>query len=152
MDSQPNNSWNHYTYIDTIPEDTLGINVCTMDFSIKLRTTPGELPSDRAFHELIRNPKLIKDEFTIKREEILPFLSSLEEAAGGRGTFRHLTVDSPHIRDNKWNLKFLNLYLSPLNNGFIVCDRNSRAIRWKEIIPNIIKKELYKQNTTENKQ
>lgn len=141
------NTWNHYTYIDTIPENTLGINVCTMDFHIKLRHTLGELPADRAFHELIRNPKLIKDDFVIKREEILPFLHSLEEATGGKGTFRHLTVNSKAIRSDKWQLKFLNLYLSPLNNGFVVCDRNSRAIRWKEIIPNIVQEELCWQNT-----
>ena len=140
-------TWNHYTYIDTIPEETLGINVCTMDFHIKLRHTLGELPADRAFHELIRNPKLIKDDFVIKREEVLPFLHSLEEATGGKGTFRHLTVNSKVIRSDKWQLKFLNLYLSPLNNGFVVCDRNSRAIRWKEIIPNIVQKELCWQNT-----
>lgn len=141
-------TWNHYTYIDAIPEDTLGINVCTLDFQIRLRNTIGELPSDRAFHELIRNPKLIKEDFIIKREEVLPFLHSLEEATGGKGTFRHLVVDSPYIRDGgRWLLKFLNLYLSPLNNGFIVCNRISRAIRWREIIPNIRTEELHWQNT-----
>lgn len=140
-------TWNHYTYIDAIPEDTLGINVCTMDFHIKLRNTLGELPADRAFYELIRNPKLIKNEFIIKREEILPFLHSLEEATGGKGTFRHLTVNSKVIRSDKWELKVLNLYISPLNNGFIVCNRNSRAIKWKEIIPNIVQEELHWQNT-----
>lgn len=140
-------TWNHYTYIGAIPEDTLGINVCTLDFTIKLRSTLGELPADRAFHELIRNPKLIKEDFIIKREEVLPFLHSLEEATGGRGTFRHLVVNSKTIRSERWELKILNLYLSPLNNGFVVCDRNSRAIRWREIIPSIIKEELHWQNT-----
>ena len=89
----------------------------------------------------------VRDEFIIKREEVLPFLHSLEEATGGRGTFRHIILNSRTIRSEKWELKFLNLYLSPLNNGFIVCDRNSRAIRWRLIIPQIIQEELHWQNT-----
>lgn len=139
---QGNQGWVYYKELDPIPENLLGLSVCTLDFKIWPRYAIGELPADRPFHELIRNPKLIKEEFIIKKEELHSFLSSLEEATGGKGTFRHLTVDTPLIRDNKWNLKFLNLYLSPLNNGFIVCNRISRAIRWREIIPNINHKDL----------
>ena len=139
---QGNKGWVYYKELDPIPENLLGLNVCTLDFKVRPRYTLGELPADRPFHELIRSPKLIKEEFIIKKEELLPFLSSLEEATGGKGTFRHLTVTTPLIRDNKWDLKFLNLYLSPLNDGFIVCNRVSRAIRWREIIPNINHKDL----------
>lgn len=142
-------TWNHYSYIDKIPEDTLGISLCTMDFGIKLRNVPGTLPEDRAFHELIRNPKLIKDDFVIKTEEILPFISSLEEATGGRGTFRHLVTKSSVLRNDRWNFKIIRFYLSPLNNGFIVCDRYSRAVRWREIIPSIVKEELSFQDSTQ---
>lgn len=142
QDKQGNQGWVYYKELDPIPENLLGLNVCTLDFKVRPRYTLGELPADRPFHELIRNPKLIKEEFIIKKEELLPFLSSLEEATGGKGTFRHLTVTTPLIRDNKWDLKFLNLYLSPLNDGFVVCNRVSRAIRWREIIPNINHKDL----------
>lgn len=139
---QEGQGWVYYKELDPIPDNLLGLNVCTLDFKVRPRYTLGELPADRPFHELIRSPKLIKEEFIIKKEELLPFLSSLEEATGGKGTFRHLTVTTPLIRDNKWDLKFLNLYLSPLNDGFIVCNRVSRAIRWREIIPNINHKDL----------
>ena len=139
---QGNQGWVYYKELDPIPENLLGLSVCTLDFKVRPRYTLGELPEDRAFHELIRTPSLIKDGFIIKKEEIIPFLSSLEEATGGKGTFRYLTINTPLIRDNKWNLKFLNLYLSPLNDGFIVCNRISRAIRWREIIPNINHKDL----------
>lgn len=139
---QGNQGWVYYKELDPIPDNLLGLNVCTLDFKVYPRYTIGELPADRPFHELIRNPKLIKEEFIIKREELPQFLSSLEEATGGKGTFRHITVTTPLIRDNKWNLKFLNLYLSPLNDGFIVCNRISRAIRWREIIPHINHKDL----------
>ena len=142
QDKQGNQGWVYYKELDPIPDNLLGLNVCTLDFKVRPRYTLGELPEDRAFHELIRTPSLIKDDFIIKKEEIIPFLSSLEEATGGKGTFRHLTVNTPLIRDNKWDLKFLNLYLSPLNDGFIVCNRISRAIRWREIIPNINHKDL----------
>ena len=104
--------------------------------------TLGELPEDRAFHELVRTPSLIKDDFIIKKEEIIPFLSSLEEASGGKGTFRFLHATTPTIKDRKWDLKFLNLYLNPIGEGFIVCNRISRAIRYKDIIPNIDKSTL----------
>lgn len=142
QETQEGQGWVYYKELDPIPDGLLGLNVCTLDFKVKPRFSIGELPKDRAFHELIRNPRLIKDDFIIKKEEILPFLSSLEEATGGKGTFRHLTVSTPLIRDNKWDLKFLNLYLSPLNDGFIVCNRISTAIRWREIIPNINHKDL----------
>lgn len=140
---QGNQGWVYYRELDPIPDNLLGLNVCTLDFKVKPRFTIGELPEDRAFHELVRNPKLIKDDFIIHSEDIIDFLSLLEEATGGEGTFRHLTVMASTIRNYKWNLKFLNLYLSPLNNGFIVCDRFSRAIRYKDIIPNIVYADLY---------
>jgi hypothetical protein len=139
---QGNQGWVYYKELDPIPENLLGLNVCTLDFKVHPRYVLGELQEDRAFHELIRNPKLIKEDFIIKREEIPIFLSDLENATGGKGTFRHLTVNTPVIKDTKWDLKFLNLYLSPLNDGFIVCNRISRAIRWREIIPNINQKDL----------
>ena len=139
---QESQGWVYYKELDPIPDNLLGLNVCTLDFKVKPRYTIGELPADRAFHELIRNPQLIKEDFIIKREEIPAFLLDLEEATGGKGTFRHLTVTTPLIRDKKWDLKFLNLYLNPFNNGFIVCNRVSKAIRWKEIIPNINQKDL----------
>ena len=139
---QGNQGWVCYKELDPIPENLLGLNVCTLDFKVHPRYVLGELQEDRAFHELIRNPKLIKEDFIIKREEIPIFLSDLENATGGKGTFRHLTVNTPVIKDTKWDLKFLNLYLSPLNDGFIVCNRVSRAIRWREIIPNINQKDL----------
>ena len=152
MTNQPinkgNQDWVYYKELDPIPENLMGLNICTLDFKVKTRFTIGELPEDRAFHELIRNPKLIKDAFTIKPSEIVPFLSLLEEETGGKGTFRYLTVTTNTIRQAKWNLKFLNLYLNPIGDGtFIVCDRNSRALRWREIIPNINKKDLAWQNT-----
>lgn len=139
---QESQGWVYYKELDPIPDNLLGLNVCTLDFKVKPRYAIGELPADRAFHELIRNPQLIKEDFIIKREEIPAFLSTLEEATGGKGTFRHLTVTTPLIRDKKWDLKFLNLYLSPFNNEFIVCNRVSKAIRWKEIIPHINQKDL----------
>ena len=139
---QESQGWVYYKELDPIPDNLLGLNVCTLDFKVKPRYTIGELPADRAFHELIRNPQLIKEDFIIKREEIPAFLSTLEEATGGKGTFRHLTVTTPLIRDKKWDLKFLNLYLSPFNNEFRVCNRVSKAIRWKEIIPHINQKDL----------
>lgn len=142
QDKQGNQGWVYYKELDPIPENLLGLNVCTLDFKVHPRYVLGELQEDRAFHELIRNPKLIKEDFIIKREEIPIFLSDLENATGGKGTFRHLTVNTPVIKDTKWDLKFLNLYLSPLNDGFIVCNRVSRAIRWREIIPNINQKDL----------
>lgn len=145
---QDSQGWVYYKELDPIPDNLLGLNICTLDFKVKPRFSIGELPADRAFHELIRNPKLIKDDFVITREELLPFINALEETTGGKGTFRHLTVRTPLIRDEKWDLKFLNLYLSPLNNGFIVCNRVSRAIRWREVIPNIVKEDLYWQDTT----
>ena len=147
VESQESQGWVYYKELDPIPDDLLGLNVCTLNFFVKPRVTIGTLPEDRAFHELIRNPRLIKDDFIIQKDQLPLFLSSLEENTGGKGTFRHLTVNTPHIRDNKWNLKFLNIYISPLNNGFIVCDKFSRAIRWKEIIPNIVKDDLVWQNS-----
>lgn len=147
--NQESQGWVYYKELDPIPDNLLGLNVCTLNFFVKPRTAIGTLPEDRAFYELIRNPQLIKDDFIIQKDQILPFLSSLEENTGGKGTFRHLTVNTPLIRDNKWDLKFLNLYLNPLDNGFIVCNKVSRAIRWKEIIPNIVKDDLMWQNTKE---
>lgn len=137
-----NQGWVYYKKLDPIPDNLLGLSVCTLDFKVKPRFNIGELPSDRAFFELIRNPKLIKDDFIISREEIPQFLSDLEEATGGKGTFRHLSVTTPLIKDRKWGLKFLHIYVSPLDNGFIVCNRTSTAIRWREIIPNINHKDL----------
>lgn len=151
QNTQENQGWVYYKELDPIPDNLLGLNVCTLDFKVRPRYTLGELPADRAFHELIRNPKLIKEDFLIQREEIPDFLSSLEEATGGKGTFRHLTVTTPVINDKKWDLKFLNLYLSPLNNGFIVCNRVSKAIRWREIIPNIHHKILGFYNSKKQK-
>lgn len=144
QDTQESQGWVYYKELDPIPDNLLGLNVCTLDFKVKPRYTLGQLPADRAFHELIRNPKLIKEDFIISREELPVFLSSLEEATGGKGTFRHLTVETPLINDEKgkWNLKYLNIYLSPLSNGFIVCNKSSRAIRWREIIPHINYKDL----------
>lgn len=143
--------WVYYKELDPIPDSLLGLNVCTLNFKVKPRFSIGELPEDRAFHELVRNPKLIKDDFIIKKEEILPFLSSLEEATGGKGTFRYLHTDTPTIRDSKWDLKFLNLYLNPAGEGFIVCNRESRAIRYRDIIPNICKELLGWYNSQKDK-
>lgn len=136
---QGNQGWVYYKELGPIPDNLLGLNVCTLDFKVYPRYAIGELPEDRAFHELIRTPSLIKDDFIIKKEEIIPFLSSLEEATGGKGTFRFLHATTPTIKDRKWDLKFLNLYLNPVGEGFIVCNRISRAIRYKDIIPNIDK-------------
>lgn len=139
---QGNQGWVYYKELDPIPENLLGLNVCTLDFKVKPRYTVAELPEDRAFLELIRNPELIKEDFLITPQEIPTFLSNLEEATGGKGTFRYLTVDTPLIKCDHWRLKFLNLYISPLHNGFIVCNRVSKAIRWREIIPHIDYKKL----------
>ena len=98
---QGNQGWVYYKELDPIPDNLLGLNVCTLDFKVRPRYTLGELPEDRAFHELIRTPSLIKDDFIIKKEEILPFLSSLEEATGGKGTFRFLHATTPTIKDRK---------------------------------------------------
>lgn len=153
-DSQPtqgNQGWVYYKELDPIPDNMLGLNLCTLDFKVKPRYTIGELPPDRAFLELVRNPDLIKDDFVITAEELPRFFASLEEATGGKGTFRFIYLNTPNIRQYKWNLKFLNIYLNPLGQGFIVCDRFSRAIRWREIIPNIVKKELAWRNSKEEK-
>lgn len=144
--------WVYHELIDSIPPDLLGITLSTMDFKVNGRFTVGELPEDRAFHELIRNPRLISDDFVIQTEQILPFIASLEETTGGKGTFRHLTVSTPYIRDTKWNLKFIRFYLNPKGGGFIVCDKFSRAIRWKQILPNIIHKDLHWQDSTKLKE
>jgi hypothetical protein len=143
--------WVYYKELDPIPDNLLGLNVCTLDFKVKPRFSVGELPEDRAFHELLRNPSLIKDDFIIKKEEIIPFLSSLEEASGGKGTFRFLFANTPTIRDSKWDLKFLNLYLNPNGEGYIVCNRKSRAIRYRDIIPNIDKSILGWYNSQKDK-
>ena len=133
----------------TIREDLLGLSLSTLDFKVLPRYSVASLPEDRAFHELVRNPKLIKDDFVIPREQIPAFIHSLEEATGGKGTFRYLTVQTPHIRSNNWNLKFIRFYLNPKGDGnFVVCDKFSRAIRWKEIIPNIVQSELHLQDTS----
>lgn len=131
--------WTYYKEVSPLPENMLGLNVCTLDFKVHVRTTIGELPEDRAFHELVRNTSLINEGFVIRKEDILPYLEALEEATGGKGTFRHFKLNTNKIRQDKWNLKFLNLYLNPKDNEtFIVCDRFSRAIRYKEIIPSIM--------------
>ena len=151
QETQEGQGWVYYKELDPIPDGLLGLNVCTLDFKVKPRFSIGELPEDRAFHELVRNPSLIKDDFIIKKEEILSFLSSLEEATGGKGTFRYLKANTLTIRDEKWDLKFLNLYLNPTGEGFIVCNRKSRAIRYKDIIPNIDKKVLGWYNSKKDK-
>lgn len=141
-DTQESQGWVYYKELDPIPDNLLGLNVCTLNFEVHPRYTLGQLPADRAFHELVRNPALIKEDFIISKEELPAFLSSLEEATGGKGTFRYLTVNTPLIRDKRWDLKFLNIYLNPHGKGFIVCNKSSRAIRWREIIPNINHKDL----------
>ena len=130
--------WVYFKELDPIPDNLLGLSVCTMDFKARPRYTVAALPGDRAFHNLIRNPRLIKQGFIIKRDEIMPFLTNLERATGGKGTFRFLSVNSGTIRDGGWDLKFLNFYLNPVNSEeFIVCNKHSRAIRWRDIIPTI---------------
>lgn len=147
--------WVYHELIDSIPPELLGLTLSTMDFKVHGRFVVGKLPEDRAFHELIRNPRLVKEDFIIGKEQVLEYISALERATGGKGTFRHLVVNTPHIRNTDWNLKFIRFYLNPYGRGFIVCDRFSRAIRWKEIIPNIVQSELHYQDTskmTENDQ
>ena len=67
---QGNQGWVYYKELDPIPENLLGLSVCTLDFKIWPRYAIGELPADRPFHELIRNPKLIKEEFMLLQDNI----------------------------------------------------------------------------------
>jgi len=129
---------------DIIPERTLRVACDTRDFSLYLGFEPAHLDEDRGIVTLIKNPNLIKEDFCIERKEIIPWLLKLQEWSGGIGDFRHLVISEPTVMATGWELKYIRFYIHPTNpNVYIVCNRNSKAIRWKNIKQSsIIQKEI----------
>ena len=120
---------------EILPREALQINVDTRDFAIYCRFNPAEIDEDRGIVSLIKNPKLIKEDFCITIEEIIPWLQKLEQWAGGYGDWRHLNFCCPTVSTaGFWDFKYIRFYVHPSKEGvYIVCNKDSKAIRWRDL-------------------
>lgn len=122
------------------PPEVLRITCDTRDFSIHCGFNEAYINQDRGIVNLIKNPKMIKEDFCIKLEEIIPWLKQLQAWSGGIAQFRHLVFDCPEVTARQfWDFKYIRFYKHPeLTDTFIVCNQHSKAVKWRLLQENQI--------------
>ena len=148
-------SFIYFREINELPSNFTALTLDTRNFNIKLSFGNLSIEGTRPIVNLLKEKAPIKVDYLIKKSSILHWINLLEQWSGGKGTFRHLSTTCPAIRDKTgWDFRAIRFYkLNMLDHTYIVCNRNSRAIRWREITENSIdKKNLSFWNSKKEKQ
>ena len=80
-----------------------------------------------------REPEIRKSlhrkDVVISKDEVIPWLKSLKEMAGGNANWRYLLFDN--VECDGW-LKYIRMYRHPKKNDlFIVCNNHNKPIQWQ---------------------
>lgn len=132
----------YFRETNELPEDFTTLTLDTRNFNIKVSFGTLSIEETRPVVNILKERTPIKVDFLIKKDSILHWIILLEQWSGGRGTFRHLSTTCPSIKDRTgWDLKAIRFYkLNMLDHTYIVCNKNSRAFKWREITENSIDK------------
>lgn len=132
----------------TLKEDTQVIHCDTRDFHIISSTEKPKICKDaECNYEVWRNEGLRKlynllsktnrENYTIRSEEIIPWLKELCEATGGYDKEWRL-LDSDVKDCSNWNLKYIRFIRNDKQEDeFIVCNSYLTPIVWREVISNL---------------
>lgn len=116
-----------WIYIDDV-EITDSINTIhcdTRDFCCKLNEEPINT-KDRENRDITKC--FHKEEYLIESSKIKEFLKGLERMSGGKGYWRLL--DFENVNCGNW-LKYIRMYRVPNKDVFVVCNRDSEPIFYK---------------------
>ena len=133
-----------------VREDTQVIHCDTRDFHIISSTEKPKICKDAVCnYEIWRNEGLKKlynllsktsrENYTIRPEEIIPWLKELCETTGGHDRdWRCLEAEVKNC--DGWTLKYIRFIRNDKQKDeFIVCNSYMTPIKWKEVIPNLRK-------------
>jgi hypothetical protein len=126
--------WIHFSELELNCPDNNRFNIDTRDFHCGYFFSEEKHPD----HNKIRNnPNLIYTE-----EQVKEILKRLYEESGGEDEWRMLALESIDSRVLNWKLKYIRIWR--VDEGFIICNSNDKAIPKNVINSKVNQLYLYK--------